>query len=204
MKAERNRNNQTIIGVMSTEAGMGCTHVACSLANYLSSVEKRRVLYIEVGQTSGMLDFMWQYMIVYQGTIAYQYKGVHYVLAADAKEAKRLILLQEGSIVLDLGSCRMESLELLGLCNRKLVLGSLQPWCKKAYDETIDQIKNRKEDMGQMNFFCFALEEKWARAFAKQQHLLVENLPVLSCPFEIREKDFVILKKMIYGGCGKE
>jgi hypothetical protein len=204
VKVKKQRKKEQVIGVLGVKPGMGCTHVACSIANYLSSVEKRQVLYIEISKASGLLDFLWQHMIVYQGTIAYQYKGVLYVLSADLQEAQRLIKLHEGSVVLDFGGYQEESMELFSLCDRKLVLGSLQPWCKKAYEETINKMKNRKEDTRQMNFYCFALEERSAKAFAKQYLLAIENLSLLSNPFEMKEKDFVTVKQLIYGSCRKE
>lgn len=198
VEKKKQKKSLEIIGIIGSQSGMGCTHTALSIANYLCSVEKQQVLYLEMGEESSLLALMQQDFQVYGGILTYIHMGVRYLPAAAPKEAQALIEFHRGGIVIDFGVYREDMAWLLKSCSSLLVIGSLQPWCVNACRQCIEKIKNKKEDIGQMNFYCHRPNQKGARNFLKRYHLKAEPMPYLSNPFAMKEKDFETIRNMIY------
>ena len=52
MKKRSRQMPKKVMGFFGTREGAGCTHMALSVANYLHSVEKWEVMYLELGDFS--------------------------------------------------------------------------------------------------------------------------------------------------------
>ena len=191
--------NRLVIGVIGVRHGVGCTHVACSIANYLRSVEKRTVLLIEMDEVSQLLPIMMDEPVSYAGHVVYSYQGVWYALSAGSREAEELIWQREpGAIVIDFGVYRNENALVLDQCKKKIVLGRLMPWCRDAYDSFMEEINKNKKDMTQMEYYSFMLQKQQQDEFVRRYPVLMRELPVLSNPFAMEKRDFACLQRIIY------
>ena len=198
MKGRNARREREVIGIVGSKSGMGCTHIACGIANYLFSVEKREVLYLEVGQTSQLYDMVQQHFTIYEGSVVYSYKGVRYLLSANLPEAEKIVQRYRGSIIVDFGTFCDAYQNLLVRCNRVLVMGSLLPWCRISYEQVIKEIKKGVKDMGQMNFF-YSPSTDGAAEFCRRFRISLRYMPILGDPFAMKEKDVQILRNILYG-----
>ncbi len=187
-----------IIGITGANAGTGCTHMACSVANYLVSVEKRKVIYIEVGRISQLYDLMQETPVICEGQAAYLCKGAVYFLSADVREAEETIRNSGKTIVIDFGEYEKAYDGLIRKCGRLWILGSLLPWCTNAFEKVMDEIRKGENDIGQMSVF-YSPAAGDAAKFSRRFRTPMRCMPALGDPFSMKEKDIRIVRNLLYG-----
>ena len=98
-----------VMGFFGTREGAGCTHMALSVANYLHSVEKWEVMYLELGDFSHLYPMFSDRVVEKSGDILYAYQGVFYLICPKEKEALRLLDAFDGMMVIDFGRFAKEN-----------------------------------------------------------------------------------------------
>ena len=106
----RSKNNAEIIGIIGAISEDEATHLGCAIANYLCSVEKMEVLYIEAGQVSKLYNLLKDRWLWKADNLIYCYKGVGYLLAVTSNKIKEILLNRRDEllaevdiIIVDLG-----------------------------------------------------------------------------------------------------
>lgn len=80
MKKRSRQMPKKVMGFFGTREGAGCTHMALSVANYLHSVEKWEVMYLELGDFSHLYPMFSDRVVEKNGDILYAYNGVFYLI----------------------------------------------------------------------------------------------------------------------------
>ena len=152
MKKRSRQMPKKVMGFFGTREGAGCTHMALSVANYLHSVEKWEVMYLELGDFSHLYPMFSDRVVEKSGDILYAYQGVFYLICPKEKEALRLLDAFDGMMVIDFGRFAKENPLLESRCQRRVLMGGLQPWEREAYATCIEKNK-KKSDMAQMEYY---------------------------------------------------
>lgn len=185
-----------VMGFFGTREGAGCTHMALSVANYLHSVEKWEVMYLELGDFSHLYPMFSDRVVEKSGDILYAYQGVFYLICPKEKEALRLLDAFDGMMVIDFGRFAKENPLLESICQRRVLMGGLQPWEREAYATCIEKNK-KKSDMAQMEYYSRHVNRKSQVSFAKENGVWVRPMPDIADPFSLEEKDIYYLKQWL-------
>ena len=145
MKKRSRQMPKKVMGFFGTREGAGCTHMALSVANYLHSVEKWEVMYLELGDFSHLYPMFSDRVVEKSGDILYAYQGVFYLICPKEKEALRLLDAFDGMMVIDFGRFAKENPLLESKCQRRVLMGGLQPWEREAYATCIEKNKKKRK-----------------------------------------------------------
>lgn len=197
MKKKSRWIHKKIMGFYGTKEGVGCTHLALSVANYLHSVEKWKVLYLEMGKFSQLYPLMQQQLVAYEDVILYPYLGVQYLICPTEKEAMRQCGKFDGIVVIDFGVWGETLKKLQGICQRNVVLGGIQRWEHEVYVTCINKNKKRN-DMAQMEYYSRQVEGSLQVSFYKEHHVWIRPVPQIADPFALKKKDIVFLEQWLH------
>lgn len=185
-----------IIGILGTQRGAGCTHLALCIANYLSSVEKRRVLYVEMGNSSALYPFVKEHGIMENGSIFYVCKGVHYLVSAQEKEAEKQICDFDGWVIVDLGADVEDRKGVWRLCTQRILLLGTQPWEQERTREFLE--KNIKYDMTQMEYYSKRVTFQERNHLRRTYGISLWEFPWIKDPFHLERKNIIFLKQWLH------
>lgn len=126
---ERNNNILQTIGIAGAQRGVGVTHLAIMLSNYIKAKGGQKVCVVEANETGAFIELKNQYaekVWNIQGVDAFSIAGVTYVIAG--KEKLDLVYNQAMDyVVLDFGEMNRYSKDYI-TCSKKIMVGNLNPW----------------------------------------------------------------------------
>ena len=143
LKTKTKRKKKNKICFVGATRGIGVTHISLSIANFLHSVEKRKVLYIEVGESSRLMPIIGKKEVWLGDILVYEYKGVYYLLASSINETSRAINMIDADIIVDLGMSNADTKEILLQCDKKVLVLSLQSWMIEKTTSAMREINKR-------------------------------------------------------------
>ncbi len=190
------RNNQKIcIAGASRKAGV--THVCLCLANFVHAALGQKVIYVELADESQLLEMVGRDMVrLEEDIIGFKYKGIIYVLTNDVNEVKKLITSQKVWCIVDIQRLDKDTFTIYDMCDKRVLLGSLQPWCVRDYHRLVNKIKENS-DVNQQLFFGINIEKKEKKTFEKNYDCEIKALPRMEDPFMLKEEYFDTLLEMI-------
>ena len=189
-KKDNNKNKEKTICITGVTRKQGVTHTCLFIANFISSVLREKVLYIEYSKESSLLTLVGDKSISIGEVIGYQYKSVNYVLTDDVDVIRRLLSSKKGWIVLDLKALDDKSAVIFNQCNKKIVIGSFLPWQRRDYHEFIRKNIRRKHDINSVDFYQKNKDKEGEKAFGKIYGVKLKSLPVINNPFSLKEENF--------------
>ena len=193
-KIQKIIKNKKVIGVIGASRKMGVTHICLCIANFLQSALKQNVLYIELAEDSQLLPVVGEKQINFDGHIAFSYKKVTYVLACDGEEAVSLINSWNGHIVIDVADYSKKSYQVLCRCDKKIMIGSLQPWCIKDVEMMIEKLKGD----GLMEKIIYIYENDTdTKPSGNPLGCAIRTRPFIENPLKLKEEDFNAIVEMI-------
>lgn len=195
------RNTTKTISIIGASRKLGVTHLSLCLANFLHSALKQPVIYIEVSDESKLLELVGEKQIFIDDMIGFLYKGVTYILACDAEEAMKLLNNSRAYIILDIQKYSGKTSELFDRCEKRIVIGSMKPWCKRDYFELLQDLKGGKGmysgKENRIKFYNIGKSKSEKTLFSKISNCSIESMPVIENPFSLKEEDFEPLLNMI-------
>ncbi len=194
-KKFKNIKKQKTISIISASRKLGVTHMCLCLANFLSSALKQKVLYIELSDESQLLGMVGEKQITILNKTGFFYKGVNYILACSVEDALSLINDFNGYIVVDIFKYSEETKVIFNRCERRIVIGSMKPWCKKDVYQLMSKLKGGTGLKNMYYNVCNSQNEK--NDFKKMYGCSMESLPYIKNPFSLKEEDFDPLFQMI-------
>ncbi|MBR1571115.1 MAG: hypothetical protein IJ655_00070 [Lachnospiraceae bacterium] len=210
MKIRRIRSNcqkqKEIIGVIGATSKEDATHLSSAFANYLSSVEKLEVVYVEVGDYSKLYNMLKNKWMYDEKELIYYYKGISYLLAADEKKMagklrnpKQALYRDADVIILDLGEIFAGKEELIPICTRLFIAGNLLPWNIDSYAWLSEKILKLYGDVGCLERYSYNLTHEQKIIWYKKSKTEMKNLPMIGDPYCMKEKDIVTIRNILYG-----
>ena len=194
-KKFKNIKKQKTISIISASRKLGVTHMCLCLANFLSSALKQKVLYIELSDESQLLGMVGENQITILNKTGFFYKGVNYILACSVEDALSLINDFNGYIVVDIFKYSEETKVIFNRCERRIIIGSMKPWCKKDVYQLMSKLKGGTGLKNMYYNVCNSQNEK--NDFKKMYGCSMESLPYIKNPFSLKEEDFDPLFQMI-------
>ena len=193
-KVYKLKKTKRTICVVAASRKLGVTHTSLAIANFLASVHKQKVLYVEVSKKSQLISLVGAKQETFHGKRVYSYKSVYYMLAASVKEAMEVITFDDCVIIFDLESYNSKTDVIVNRCDLNLVIGSMKPWCEKDYAEIMFQLEGEKKEVRYLNK-GISRDEK--RRFLKTYNKHLDSLPFIEDPFSLKETEFEDIYKLI-------
>lgn len=194
-KTKNNRKKKNKICFVGASKGIGVTHISLSIANFLHSVEKRKVLYIEVGESSRLLPVVGKKQVWLGDTLVYEYKGVYYLLACSIKETSLAIKSIDADIIVDLGRVNAEKKEIFLQCDKKVLVLSLQSWMIEITTCALREM-NKIYDIWEL-VLIDNLTSKNGKKNRNFNQYDFYDVPFIEDPFMLEESDFKALEKVL-------
>lgn len=196
----KNRFENKKLCVVGVSANVGVTHLCLSLANFLHSVLGQKVIYIELSKHSQLLSVVGAKQILTGDLLAYEYKGVKYILSEDINAISSLMNTEKAWFVIDMEELNYETETIFNNCNNRIIIGSMSPWCQREYYEYVDNHNLKKYDTSQMTYVVNNIIEKNAKSLKYLCDYVdssIKRLPLISDPFSLKEDNFKELMEFI-------
>ena len=194
LKTKTKRKKKNKICFVGATRGIGVTHISLSIANFLHSVEKRKVLYIEVGESSRLMPIIGKKEVWLGDILVYEYKGVYYLLASSINETSRAINMIDADIIVDLGMYNADTKEILLQCDKKVLVLSLQSWMIEKTTSAMREI-NKRYDIREIILLDNLTSKQ--RKKGKLDQYDFYDIPFIENPFMLEESDFKALEKVL-------
>ena len=194
-KFKRTKQKICVVGVAPKS---GVTHICISLANFIHSVLRQKVLYIEFRADSSLLGVVGLNQVKLSEITGYKYKGVTYVLTNDVSTVHTLMAQTNCWIIVDMNNLTSETKTIFNNCNKRIVIGSLRPWCEREYykfiDLNLEKIEKNQVDLYIINKINKRKNEKHFKQIYGQN---LYEIPYIEDPFSLKEEEFDGLINMI-------
>ncbi|MCR4695462.1 MAG: hypothetical protein K5773_09100 [Pseudobutyrivibrio sp.] len=187
------KKEKKTIFVVGASKGLGVTHTCLCLANYLHSVEGRKVMYLEVCKNSSLFEMVEKKQVIVDGVKAYKYMGVYYVLSCSVREAEEIIKSTDVDIVIDVEDYRGDIKNLMLLSNKKIVVASMQAWQK---DNLINALRHFT-NLIDIKMLVIANKDKRKNKKSEVSNLTLKPIPQIDNPFKLDERDFPALGELL-------
>lgn len=175
--------------------GVGLTTFAISFANYLSSYERKRVCYVEMGTDRNVITMESDETVLFEKTVGFSMKGLDFFPNATNDDISCIRKRDYDAIVIDAGVMSVESIPGNGFDNL-FVLGSLRPWKKASYYSFVNEMQNNNLDILQGTFYGSLLLKDEKKEFDKKFSIAIKELPLLKNPFHLSSNDINFMKEV--------
>lgn len=189
------KNRRSIILFVGTTHGIGLTTFAISLANYLSSYERKSVCYVEMGSGREAITMESDETVLYEKTVGFSLKGLDFFPAASKDDLSCIRKMDYDVIVIDAGVMDVESMP-RNEFDHLFVLGSLRPWKKTSYYSFVNEMQQTDFDILQGTFYGTLLLKGEKKEFDKKFSIAIKELPLLTDPFCLSQNDIKFFKEV--------
>lgn len=187
-QTKRKNNIKTVVVGVTEKAGV--THLCLAIANFIGSVLRRKVIYIEYSASSKLLSIVGQNPVKIGESQGYKYKGVYYVLTNEEKEVLSLLRKEKAWIIIDLEKLDESTLTIFNCSDNKLVVGFSSPWCQNDYLKFLNLLKNYVNDIDQIRYLRRNKEKI-------KTDYRIELAPYIEDPFLLKEEELEPLFNLI-------
>lgn len=198
-KLNKNKTKKKIC-VVGVSPNVGVTHLSLALANFIHSVLGKKVIYIELSENSQLLSVVGMKQVMVGNLLAYEYKGVKYILSNDINAIRNLMLTENAWFIVDIANLNEETQTIFTNCNNRIVIGSLSPWCQREYYEFIDNIGMLDYDTSQITYVNIDMNKKTKKRVSNFNSYIkstVQKMPIINDPFSLEEDNFMELMNLV-------
>lgn len=193
----KSRNVIETIAVTGAFPGAGATHMCLCIANYLASIEKRRVVFVELNDRSNLTEMVRGKVIDLDGVLGYEFMDVIYVPDASFDVCKRLLKDKNYYVIVDIGTEIAKYRDICNLCDKIYVVGNFKPWNEDRFGRFIQSNVINLMDSKKVSFFGLETDKaekvRFQKIFDKELH----TMPMIQNPLCIRQKDFKEILQII-------
>lgn len=186
-----------VIGILGCEPGVGVTHLSVTIANYIGSKLKQKVLLVELNRQDAFLEIQKSYEGVEdEALLSRRFTLYDADYCRDVLPGEMASILNEpyGYFVIDMGSEWRENKDEFLRSDRKLLLGSLAEWRRKQFVTAAEEL--RRAGSGIMGMAFLGLEED-TKYFGKKYGMDLVPVPVIRDPFALTRQQFAFLQTVI-------
>lgn len=191
------KREKHLICVTGVASRLGASHTSLTIANYISSVLREPVLYIEPKKYSNLLLLVGQKQVEFQGVDCYRFKGVNYLFSQNIEKLVKTMLNVDAWVIVDLGELTEDNDRLFQICSTKIVIGSMMPWCRRDYQEFIRNKLIDKYDLSSISFYEKNISWENKREFNKIYGCKLRSMPIINDPFSLKEEEFEEIESII-------
>lgn len=183
-----------LIGIGGTGHGVGCTHFAIMMLNYLAGYQRRKAALLEWNRSG---DFE-KLEIVCTGKIRdgkrFSVLEADFYKAAGSAELAEALQGNYDDILIDFGVLEEQSLAEFLRCEKQFVIGSFSEWQEGAFREFV-----RKKGVGKRSWSCLAFfgSEESRKEFMRRPGISVERIPSSVDAFSVTKECSWFFQKLI-------
>ncbi|SDB45743.1 hypothetical protein SAMN02910298_02301 [Pseudobutyrivibrio sp. YE44] len=198
-KSNRNNKKQKTTAIVGVSQKSGVTHLALSIANFVCSVLRKKVIYIELRENSSLLPVVGMKQIRLGEFVAYEYKGVIYFLTNNPDDVLKVISNEKAWIIVDMEKLNQETKTIFTNVDNKIVMGYLNPWNQNEYYEFIETcVNDLKIDVSKISFLNNSKIKKTNLVqFKRVLGCDISEVPYIEDPFSLKECNFDIYMKLV-------
>lgn len=179
------------IGVFGSDRGVGVTHLALAIANFISLESGEKVILADLSGTKELK----QIKTAKGGTLF----GVSYFPGVTNAQIPQLMNESYDYLIFDFGSDREKNYKEFLRCDRKIVTGSFSPWKRQSYDDFMQFINNEKSYMEWAYCALFGLKKEDRKDFKKLYGVPVRAVPFFESPYELGKEEYLFLQEFKQG-----
>lgn len=200
-KGSRKGKHTITIGVAGAEGGVGTTHLAIMLANYLASKEKCRSALADMSQEQS-IEALWQ---IYEGGTleatqkqhVFRMYGVDYYSGLTGKDIAGILQMGYEYTIFDFGRVSFARYEQeIMRCHVRILLGSCCEWEKQAFETALDR-RMQFQDPGVWKYAAFVGTDSIVRKFEKRYHIKICRIPFEEDPFRLHRNHFEVFHQLL-------
>ena len=184
-----------VICIQGTERGVGTTHFAISLGNYLASKERFRVGIIELDEVSKLAGMMDGDMMVNVGCVGFTKMNVDYYPKANWDNVRALREIWYDYLLLVFPPASA-GLDFPKEYHRQIAVGSLKPWCYHDYQRFMRDYYFT-EGMRKWDLYGLFLKKEEQRKFEQEFQVSMRSIPFIEDPFCLRKNDLLFLSSVL-------
>lgn len=184
-----------IIGIAGAGTGVGCTHFAVMLLNYLAGFQRRRAALLEFNR-SGDLERLEK---ICTGTIREEKPcrilEADYYKNAALTDLELALRKKYNDILIDFGDVKHEDLGEFWRCEKQFVVGSFSEWQQDDFRE----FETEKRSEGRKSWTSLAVfgSEETRREFARRYRINTERIPFSADAFAVTEECGAFFDKLL-------
>lgn len=183
-----------LIGIGGIGHGVGCTHFAIMMANYLAGYLRRNTVLLEWNR-SGDFERLEQ---ICTGRIHKEHRfrvlDVRYYKNAGHENLTEVLGSNVDDILIDFGAVNGETLAELLRCERQFLVGSFSEWQEVNFREFVR--KNEKGTKSWEYLAAFGSEET-RREFRRRPGIFVERIPFSADAFSVTKECCSFFRQLI-------
>jgi hypothetical protein len=181
------------IAVCGMEHGIGTTHFALSLSNFLCSKFRKRTAYVELNRSNqihALADDRDAEMFRFMDIVCYP--------RAIAEDLPRILAERYTYVILDLGVLASETNRDFYRCDLKFIIGSVSPWKSDRFLEVLESLLYHTNVSQEHILIMGNLGSKEnLKAFERLSRLSVCAIPVLQNPFQLTTANCTFFQEML-------
>lgn len=187
------------IGIAGTERGVGVTHLAIMIANYMNAKSNKNTAIVELNQTNAFDELKENYTKKQEfdrSSYSYILSGVTYYYQVSHNKISSIYQGQHECLVIDFGVLEEENEEFLK-CNVKILIGNLKPWNHKKLLYYMESLL-ATDYVGKINYVTkFGSTEDMIQ-IKNAYSVSIVAVPFEPDPFLIHGCNFEFLDKLLY------
>jgi hypothetical protein len=174
------------IAVCGMEHGIGTTHFALALSNFLCSKFRKRTAYVELNRSNQIHAEMFRFMDI----VCYP--------RAIAEDLSRILAERYTYVILDLGVLTPDTSRDFYRCDLKFIIGSVSPWNTDRFLEVLESLLYHANVSQEHILIMGNLGSKEnLKAFERLSRLPVCAIPVLPNPFQLTTANCTFFQEML-------
>lgn len=169
------------IGVCGMEHGIGTTHFALALSNFLCNKLKKRTAYVEMNDTRQIIS-----LVKDESLTSFSYLDIQFYPSAIQSDLPYIFNGHPMYIVMDLGILSSDNYWDFYRCDIKFIIGSFSPWKVDRFHALLESIilqKNTEQEhimiLGNPGI------KEISQRFQRKYHLPSFVIPYLPNPFQL-------------------
>jgi hypothetical protein len=181
------------IAVCGMEHGIGTTHFALALSNFLCSKFRKRTAYVELNRSNqihSLADDRDAEMFRFMDIVCYP--------RAIAEDLSRILAERYTYVILDLGVLTPDTSRDFYRCDLKFIIGSVSPWKADRFLEVLESLLYHANVSQEHILIMGNLGSKEnLKTFERLSRLSVCAIPALPNPFQLTTANCTFFQEML-------
>lgn len=184
-----------IIGIAGVGHGVGCTHFAVMLGNYLAGYERKPTALLEFNDSGAFARL--KKVCVGKDTKEGPFRILEadYYGEAEQGELARVIERQYAEILIDFGDVQSADWACFLRCDRKFLIGSFSEWQQERFREF--ELKKRPAEKKSWQSLAAFGSEETRREFSRRYRIFTERIPFSADAFAVTEECGSFFRKLL-------
>ncbi|WP_099469639.1 hypothetical protein [Konateibacter massiliensis] len=143
MKRKKEKQGLQTIGIMGTERGVGVTHLAIMLGNYIHARWRADTAILEMNQSDALRELQRSYSVrdsPMTGEGSFHLSDVTYYSRLKERPLGSVYSAGHEWLIIDFGACHAEAAEEFVKCDKKLIVGNVTPWNSQKMVDCIEKL----------------------------------------------------------------